>query len=69
MEDYAEKTIALTCIDKSWTRHIDTMAKLRDAIWLRSYANSDPLQAYTNEGYSLFGKCRTQLLMKSYIVY
>lgn len=56
MEDYAEKTIALTCIDKSWTRHIDTMAKLRDAIWLRSYANSDPLQAYTNEGYSLFGK-------------
>lgn len=56
MEDYAEKTIALTCIDRSWTRHIDTMAKLRDAIWLRSYANSDPLQAYTNEGYSLFGK-------------
>lgn len=56
MEDYAEKTIALTCIDKSWTRHIDTMAKLREAIWLRSYANSDPLQAYTNEGYDLFGK-------------
>lgn len=56
MEDYAEKLVAMQCIDKSWTRHIDTMAKLRNAIWLRSYANTDPLQAYTNEGYALFDK-------------
>lgn len=56
MEDYAEKLVVMQSIDKSWTRHIDTMAKLRNAIWLRSYANTDPLQAYTNEGYELFDK-------------
>lgn len=49
-----EKFYTLRCIDKNWTKHIDTMAKLRESIYLRSYANRDPLQAYTNEGYSLF---------------
>ena len=32
------------------------MSKLRESIYLRSYANSNPLQAYTNEGYDLFNK-------------
>ncbi len=67
MENYAEKQIAMTCIDRSWTKHIDTMAKLRDAIWLRSYANTDPLQAYTNEGYALFDKM--QITIADDIVY
>ena len=61
MQDYAEKQIAMTCIDRSWTKHIDTMAKLRDAIWLRSYANTDPLQAYTNEGYAMFDKMQVTI--------
>lgn len=56
MANYVEKTLNLQCIDKSWTKHIDTMAKLRESIYLRSYANTDPLQAYTNEGYALFEK-------------
>ena len=30
------------------------MSKLRDAIWLRSYAQTDRLQAYTNEGFARF---------------
>lgn len=61
MENYAEKTVAMVCIDRSWTKHIDTMAKLRDSIWLRSYANTDPLQAYTNEGYALFDKMQVTI--------
>ena len=48
-------------IDKNWTKHIDTMSKLREGIYLRSYANSNPLQAYTNEGYSLFDKMINQI--------
>ena len=40
-----------------WTKHIDTMARLREAIHLRSYANVNPLQDYVNEGYSLFKEC------------
>ncbi len=56
MRNYAEKTVTLDCIDRRWTRHIDQMAKLREAIWLRSYAQNDPLQAYTNEGFDMFDK-------------
>lgn len=54
MTDYAEKTVTLDCIDRRWTHHIDQMSKLRDAIWLRAYAQTDPLQAYTNEGFEMF---------------
>ena len=54
MRNFAEKTVTLDCIDRRWTKHIDQMSKLRDAIWLRSYAQTDPLQAYTNEGFAMF---------------
>lgn len=52
--NYVEKATVLQMVDRNWTRHIDTMSKLREAIYLRSYANSNPLQAYTNEGYEKF---------------
>ena len=52
-----ERSIILHCIDQNWTKHIDTMARLREAIHLRSYANVNPLQDYVNEGYSLFREC------------
>jgi preprotein translocase subunit SecA len=35
-------------------RHIDTMSRLREGIYLRSYANTNPLQDYVNEGHALF---------------
>ena len=54
MRNFAEKTVTLDCIDRRWTKHIDQMSKLRDAIWLRSYAQTDPLQAYTNEGFDMY---------------
>jgi preprotein translocase subunit SecA len=50
----AERQIALAVIDNNWTRHIDTMAHLREGISLRSYAQTNPLQDYVNEGYDLF---------------
>ncbi len=56
MRNFAEKTVTLDCIDRRWTKHIDQMSKLRDAIWLRSYAQTDPLQAYTNEGFDMFNR-------------
>ena len=34
--------------------HISTMSHLREGIGLRGYANENPLQAYTLEGYELF---------------
>ncbi|MDD4520772.1 MAG: preprotein translocase subunit SecA [Bacilli bacterium] len=49
-----ERSIVLQVIDHNWTRHIDTMDHLRQGIHLRSYAGSNPLQHYVNEGYKLF---------------
>ena len=67
-EDYAEKTkeipkevinefekaIALRVIDEAWIDHIGAMEHLREGIGLRGYAQTNPLQAYTMEGYDLF---------------
>ncbi|MBQ1448212.1 MAG: preprotein translocase subunit SecA [Erysipelotrichaceae bacterium] len=49
-----EKTLVLRSIDRAWINHIDTMDKLRTGIHLRSYASDNPLQAYVQEGYSMF---------------
>ena len=52
-----ERNYILRCIDQNWTKHIDAMARLREGIFLRSYANVNPLQDYVNEGYSMFREC------------
>ena len=49
-----ERSIILHTIDQNWTKHIDAMARLREGIHLRSYANVNPLQDYVNEGYRMF---------------
>jgi preprotein translocase subunit SecA len=49
-----EKNVVLRVIDRAWVEHIDTMSKLRDGIHLRSYAQSNPLQAYIQEGFEMF---------------
>jgi preprotein translocase subunit SecA len=54
IKDKVERQISLKCIDRNWTTHIDEMTHLRDSIYLRSYAQSNPLQEYVNEGYKMF---------------
>ncbi len=49
-----EKAITLRVIDNYWMEHISVMSQLREGIGLRGYANVNPLQAYTMEGYELF---------------
>jgi preprotein translocase subunit SecA len=49
-----EKNLVLRIIDRAWVEHIDTMSKLREGIHLRSYAQSNPLQAYVSEGFAMF---------------
>ncbi|MDD4733977.1 MAG: SEC-C metal-binding domain-containing protein, partial [Bacilli bacterium] len=49
-----EKAISLKVIDTYWMEHINTLSLLREGIYLRSYAQEDPLRAYTNEGFKLF---------------
>ena len=52
--NHVEKTLTLRALDHNWTGHIDSMAKLRDSIHLRSYAQTNPLQEYVREGYQMF---------------
>ncbi len=54
LANQVERQLTLQTIDQNWTKHIDTMASLREGIHLRSYANTNPLQDYVNEGYDLF---------------
>ena len=49
-----EKAISLRVIDSNWMEHISTMSHLREGVGLRGYANVNPLDAYTKEGYTLF---------------
>jgi len=74
IKDEFEKVISLNVIDHHWTEQINTMAHLREGIYLRGYAQEDPLRAYTMEGFDLFDammqridKDTTILLVKSEI--
>ena len=49
-----EKAISLRVIDMHWMEHINSMALLREGIQLRSYAQENPLRAYTTEGFEMF---------------
>ena len=49
-----EKVINLNVIDKYWMEQINTMAHLKEGIFLRQYAQDNPLRAYTSEGFELF---------------
>jgi len=49
-----ERAIALRVIDTHWMEHINTMSVLKEGIHLRSYAQENPLRAYTTEGFELF---------------
>jgi len=48
------RQVLLKIIDMNWPRHIDAMDHLRQSIHLRSYAQSNPLQDYVNEGFKMF---------------
>lgn len=61
VSDQIERSISLSVIDRNWTRHIDTMAHLREGIGLRSYAQTNPLQDYVNEGYAYFREMNTNI--------
>lgn len=49
-----EKTVVLRNMDRNWIEHIDRMDKLRSGIYLRSYAQNNPLQQYVQEGFDMF---------------
>lgn len=49
-----ERVVILRTVDSKWTAHIDDMEELRRGIYLRSYAQKDPVIEYTIEGFGIF---------------
>ncbi len=49
-----ERVILLRTVDEHWMDHIDAMDQLKQGIGLRSYAQRDPVYAYTSEGFEMF---------------
>lgn len=49
-----ERVVLLRVVDLKWMDHIDAMDELRQGIYLRSYAQQDPVVEYRREGYDMF---------------
>jgi preprotein translocase subunit SecA len=58
------RQVLLKMIDMNWPRHIDTMDHLRQSIHLRSYAQSNPLQDYVNEGFKNFKELNEKIAVE-----
>lgn len=50
----AERVMLLTIVDRKWIEHIDNMEELKRGIYLRSYAQHDPITEYRLEGFDMF---------------
>jgi len=46
----------LHAIDRKWLDHLENMEALREAVYLRHYAQKNPLTEYKLEGYRIFDK-------------
>ena len=49
-----ERVVMLRVVDEYWMDHIDAMQELRRGISLRAYGNDKPIDAYKQEGFSMF---------------
>ncbi len=56
-----ERYLLLETIDTRWREHLHDMDYLREGIHLRGLAQLDPLVAYKNEGFKLFGDLMNEL--------
>ncbi|MEN3033704.1 MAG: preprotein translocase subunit SecA [Aquificaceae bacterium] len=48
------KAVMLSNLDRVWREHLHVMDRLREGIYLRGYAQRDPLVEYKKEAFSLF---------------
>jgi preprotein translocase subunit SecA len=51
-----ERFLLLQIIDERWREHLHDMDYLREGIHLRGFAQIDPLVAYKNEAFEMFGQ-------------
>ena len=58
---YAQKSILLQIIDKSWKEHLLSLDHLRQGISLRAYCQKDPLTEYNQEAFIMFEEMMEQI--------
>jgi preprotein translocase subunit SecA len=51
-----ERHVLLEIIDERWREHLNDMDYLREGIHLRGFAEVQPIIAYKNEGFTMFGE-------------
>ncbi|MDD2375943.1 MAG: preprotein translocase subunit SecA [Clostridia bacterium] len=49
-----EKHLILTVVDEKWMDHIDNISGLKDGIGLRAYGQTNPIEAYKMESFTMF---------------
>jgi preprotein translocase subunit SecA len=57
----AEKSLLLQLLDQTWKDHLLSLDHLRQGIYLRGYAQRDPLNEYKREAFELFETMLTHL--------
>ncbi len=59
-------------IDRKWLDHLESMEALREAVYLRSYGQKNPLTEYKIEGFQIFDKMiddiRQEISSRAYLV-
>ncbi len=55
------RSIMISAIDNYWVYHIRNSQKLRSGIYLRSYAQNNPLHAYVQESAEMFNNMKLQI--------
>ncbi|TAL33286.1 MAG: preprotein translocase subunit SecA [Alphaproteobacteria bacterium] len=48
------RLIRLSIIDTAWKDHLYAMDRMKEGVWLRGYAQEDPLRAFKKEAYEMF---------------
>jgi len=56
-----ERAVLLRAVDLHWMDHIDEMHELKRGIYLRSYAQHDPVVEYRHEGFAMFDEMIAQI--------
>jgi preprotein translocase subunit SecA len=51
-----ERYVILNAVDRLWQEHLYAMDGVREAVYLRAFAQKDPLVEYKNEAFSMFSE-------------
>jgi preprotein translocase subunit SecA len=54
----------LQAIDRKWLDHLENLESLREAVYLRSYAQKNPLTEYKLEGFDIFYKMLDEIRLE-----